>query len=549
MNTDQKSSTAARVSVMNLNVSLKDSRQIVTDVGFDIAPGEILCLIGESGSGKTTVSTALLAHTRSGATITSGQISIAGVDVLTQSPRNLLALRGKVVAYVPQDPNSAFNPAIRFLDQMLEVAHCHGWNRKSARIRAIEILREVGLPTEPEFLGRFPHQVSGGQLQRLGIAIAMMLEPAVLVLDEPTTGLDVATQAIVLTLIRQICTDHGIAALYVTHDLAVVAAIADHVVVMRHGRILEAKAAGPFFDGPGHEYSRELLEAAPDVARAKPRKSQQAETDKQMPPVLRVSGLQARYGRHLVLADVSFDLRLGECLAIVGESGSGKSTLSKCIVGQHIEQQGQIALNGATVPPAARDRALTMRRDLQYIFQSPFAALNPRRSVGESIGIAHDLIKADGRGRQQAIIETLAKVGLRPDQAQLRPDRLSGGERQRVCIARALICRPKVLVCDEITSALDVVVQEAILELLRRLRDEEGLAMLFVTHNLAVVRNLADRVLVLDKGRVAEIGLTEQVLGRPQHPYTKSLLANTLSISTISQQRWAATSSIIGQSR
>ncbi|TPN85638.1 ABC transporter ATP-binding protein [Mesorhizobium sp. CU2] len=529
-----------RAAVRDLSVTLKGGREIVSDVGFEIAPGEILCLIGESGSGKTTVSTALLAHVRAGARIASGQISIGDVDVLSQTPRSLLSLRGKTVAYVAQDPTSAFNPAIRILDQMIEVALCHGWDRKTARTRAIEILAEVSLPTHDDFLCRFPHQVSGGQLQRLGIAIAMMLEPAVLVLDEPTTGLDVATQAIVLKLVRQLCTDHGIAALYVTHDLAVVAAIADRVAVMRNGRIVETDAAGPFFKAPSHDYSRELLQAAPDPALARPRTGMALGASAQ--PILRVAGLAARYGLAPVLNEVSFEVHAGECLAIVGESGSGKTTLSKCIVGQHTQQNGLVELDGVALHARSRNRSLKARRELQYIFQSPFSALNPRKTVGESIGMAHNLVAGSKKNRSQAVVEALTKVGLRADQATLRPDRLSGGERQRVCIARALICKPKVLVCDEITSALDVVVQEAILDLLVRLRDEEGLAMLFVTHNLAVVRNLADRVLVLDKGKTAEIGATEDVLTRPQHPYTQSLLANTLSISTISGQRWGSTS-------
>lgn len=538
MMADQKQEQSPRAKVSSLCVTLKDSREIVSDVSFEISPGEILCLIGESGSGKTTVSTALLAHTRTGASIVSGTVEIQGIDILSQSPRSLRSLRGKAVAYVAQDPVSAFNPAIRILDQMMDVALCHGWRRTTARVRAISILAEVGLPTDPAFLARFPHQVSGGQLQRLGIAIAMMLQPGVLVLDEPTTGLDVATQAVVLKLIKQLCTGHGIAALYVTHDLAVVAAIADRVAVMRHGRIVESAAAAAFFSTPAHEYSRKLLQTAPDVACARPRDG--ALSDGSLGPVLRVSNLAARYGRLPVLSDVSFELFAGECLAVVGESGSGKSTLSKSIVGMHVEQSGLVELDGVPMDPYSRHRPLRARRDLQYIFQSPFSALNPRRSVGESIGMAYDLIKGERMSRRRAIDEALMKVGLRSDQASLRPDRLSGGERQRVCIARALICKPRVLVCDEITSALDVVVQEAILDLLIELRDAEGLAMLFVTHNLAVVRNLADRVLVLDGGKTAEIGATESVLTHPNHPYTRSLLDNTLSISTISQERWGA---------
>ncbi|WFU05330.1 ABC transporter ATP-binding protein (plasmid) [Rhizobium sp. CB3171] len=535
---DQDPARASRAKVTNLCVALKDGRQIVSNVNFEISPGEILCLIGESGSGKTTVSTALLAHTRTGATIASGHVCVEGIDILSQTPQSLLSVRGKIIAYVAQDPASAFNPAIRILDQMIDVALCHGWDRRTARIRATEILGEVGLPTHEEFLARFPHQVSGGQLQRLGIAIAMLLEPAVLVLDEPTTGLDVATQAVVLKLVRRLCTDHGIGALYVTHDLSVVAAIADRIVVMRDGKIVEEKAAGPFFKAPAHIYSLELLAAAPDVALTGPHRNIRPGGDASARPVLRVVDLAAHYGTISVLTGVTFDVHAGECLAVVGESGSGKSTLSKSIVGQHVQQNGLVELEGIALPARARQRSLQARRELQYVFQSPFSALNPRRTVGESIGAAYDLVEGDRGRRRDAIVEVLSKVGLRADQANLRPDRLSGGERQRVCIARALICKPKVLVCDEITSALDVVVQEAILDLLTRLRDEEGLAMVFVTHNLAVVRNLADRVLVLDKGRTAEIGMTEDVLTRPSHPYTRSLLANTLSISTISQERW-----------
>ncbi|VXB63127.1 ABC transporter ATP-binding protein [Aeromicrobium sp. 9AM] len=527
------------VRVTGLRVELSSGREIVDGISFDLRRGQILCLVGESGSGKTTVSTALLAYARSGAHIVAGTVELHGEDILIASAGRRRDLRGETVAYVAQDPNSAFNPALRIATQMTEAVLAHGWDKAAARARIAEVLVEVGLPASKDFIERYPHQLSGGQLQRVGIAMALMLRPDVLVLDEPTTGLDVTTQSRVLVLVRDLCSRNGIGALYVTHDLAVVADIADRVIVMLEGRVVEEATAAELFTRPQHEYTQQLLQAVPDVAAAD-LSGPTPDSDRRS-TILAVEGLNAAYRHERVLHDISFEVTQGECLAIVGESGSGKSTLSRCLIGLHPEQDGAITWDQAPLDPRSRRRSAAVRKDIQYIFQSPHNSLNPRRTVGESIGRAHAVVVGGSAApRRAAVAEVLERVGLRPDMAGLYPRGLSGGERQRVAIARALVCRPKLLICDEITSALDVIVQASILDLLRELQRADGLSMIFVTHNLAVVRNLADRVMVMNAGNVVEIGDMDAVLSNPSDSYSRELVDNTLSMATLRGERWVA---------
>lgn len=519
------------VHVRGLQVEIGGGRRIVDDVGFSIAEGEILGLVGQSGSGKTTVAMSLLGYSRHGARVTAGTVQVAGKDVRRLGAAELRGFRGSTVAYVPQDPRASLNPALRIRDQIGEVLEfgpdrLTGAARRDAVRRALD---KVGLPTDDAFLARFPHQLSGGQLQRVGIAAAIAGRPDVIVLDEPTTGLDVKTQRRILDLVRRLCTRHRIAGLYVTHDLAAIAQIADRILVLNYGRIVETGDVGTIFHAPAEEYTRRLLAASPDIA--VPGKGPVHLDRETAPDGLTAANIRASYRRHPVLHDVSFQVRPGECLALVGESGSGKSTLSRAAIGLHQEYTGEFSWRTRPLARRASRRRSDQVRDLQYIFQSPFNALNPRATIRESIAFAQRVTRGRTSAvRRLTVDDVLASVGLSPDIADQLPNRLSGGERQRVAIARALITEPDLLICDEVTSALDVLVQAEIIDLLRRLRREQDLSMLFVTHDLALVRSFADRVIVLDGGHIVESGDTESVLSDPQHPYTQSLVANTLSI-------------------
>lgn len=580
------------VEVSNLRIELAGSiADIVSDFSLSIGSGEIFGLVGESGSGKTTVGLALLGYARPGARIAGGQISVAQTDILSLSASDLRGVRGRLVAYVPQDPASALNPALRIRRQLGEILEVHdrkGTSRsREERIR--EILEEVDLPTDAAFLARYPHQLSGGQLQRVAIAMAVALEPRVIVLDEPTTGLDVITQARVLDTVRQLCRNRGVGALYITHDLAVVASLVDRVFVMYAGRLAELGRPSDLFERPKHPYTARLVAAIPDAATDRPlqgipghapspgerpqgcffapRCPLQIETCHEVePPTVTISsdhfsrchrtefvvrpnlqesheGVNARndglpvvairnvdtfYGANQALSDVSLDLKPHECLALVGESGSGKTTLSRAIVGLTRQTTGNIFYRGQPLAWRARDRPAEARRSLQYIFQNPYGSLNPRRTVSEIIAtsITHffGVRRRDVADRVGAALE---RVSLPHAVALKYPGELSGGERQRVAIARALACEPDVLICDEVTSALDVSVQATIVDLLDRLCQEEGLAILFVTHNIALVPSIADRVIVMLQGRIVEEGPTDSVLNAPRHAYTRELIANT----------------------
>lgn len=541
---EQNMGNAPIVTVEGLEVTLTSGRVVANDICFSIRPGEILGVVGESGSGKTTVGMTLLGYVRDGAHISGGSVIVDGIELMNADAAKLRSLRGHKVSYVSQDPSAAFNPALRIRKQLLQFVQAHstgedGLNVTTAEINARieEVFAEVNLPTELEFQNRYPHQLSGGQLQRVAIALALLLKPPVLILDEPTTGLDVTSQDKILELVRDLCTRHQIAALYVTHDLAVVADIADSVMVMRYGQVVEHAPVKDIFCNPQQEYTRDLIAAAPDlVIDADTEIAERSEINADA--VLSVRNLEARYGRKTVLTDINFDLERGECLALVGESGSGKSTLSKCLIGLHDNYDGDVALDGDLIPHSANRRALKTRREMQYIFQSPHTSLNPRKTVAESIGMVHAAVGGNRRTRREETLDVLARVGLREDHASMYPVQLSGGERQRVSIARALIANPRVLICDEVTSALDVIVQASILELLSKLQKEEQLSLLFVTHNLAVVSELADRILVMQHGKIVEEGAADQVLHQPVHEYTKQLVGNTLSIQAVRDERW-----------
>ena len=574
--------------VEQLEVALDSGATIIRDISFSVGRGEVLGVVGESGSGKSTLALALLGFTRKGATITAGGIRIGDVDMLALSPSELLQARGSKIAYVPQDPATALNPKLSLRTQLTETL-----TDDAALDRVKRILGQVGLPNDDAFLRRKPKSLSGGQQQRVAIAIAIAAEPDVIVFDEPTTGLDVTTQAQVLELVRALCAERRIAAIYVTHDLAVVADLADDILVMYGGEIVENGTAQSIITAPSHPYTRALLAAVPSARQRHllvpipgrapsvgavtrgcvfaPRcqfavdecfttapplvqletgvvtRCHRTETVRATPyvherelrprlegatseAVFAVSDLQAFYSGVHVLHDVAFTVAAGEALAIVGESGSGKTTLSRCLIGLHEEQSGSIVFDGERIPPAAGGRTDRTRREIQYVFQNPYGSLNPRRTIGASLELAlRHFGGARSRRMSDLISESLERVELAPGVAENYPGDLSGGQRQRVAIARALLAQPKLLICDEVTSALDVSVQASIVELLRGLL-HDGLGMLFITHNLAVVRSIADSVLVLNRGHVVESGAMSSVLDRPTHAYTRRLMADTLDV-------------------
>ena len=575
-----------RVTDLRLNVSATGD-DIVDEVQISIEPGKVLALVGESGSGKTTVGLAVLGHSRRGVTIAHGRVECADTEVLGLDDDAKRKIRGELVSYVPQDPASSLNPALRIGVQLMEALEVHdfGGSVEARKIRLKQMMEEVLLPTDDEYLLRYPHQLSGGQQQRVGLAMAFACRPSVIVLDEPTTGLDVSTQEHVLKTVRQLTRDHGVAALYITHDLAVVADLADDVAVMYAGRIVECGSVKDIFTNPAHPYTKHLVIAAPDiegkkeivglagrapspgkrptgcsfalrcesaddacrsafptevsvatghvtrcikigklpnVVVAKPRTSQTIESGAS---VVVLQDVSAGYSGNVVVHNVSLTIRRGECLALVGESGSGKTTVSRAIGGLHREWTGSMSFNGEEL-----QKTPGARQGIQYIFQNPYGSLNPRRTIGESISRPLAIIGTSKSESQKAILDVLEKVNLPGSYAGKYPDQLSGGERQRVAIARALVSNPEVLVCDEVTSALDVLVQAAIIDLLGDLRKQLGLAMLFVTHNLPLVRSIADEVAVMSEGRIVEIGPAESVIGNPQQSYTKSLILATPSI-------------------
>jgi peptide/nickel transport system ATP-binding protein len=551
-------------------------------------------MVGESGSGKTTVGLALLGHARRGLAITTGKITLADQDILELSPARRRSLRGSLVSYVPQDPASALNPALRVGVQLREILKAHSsMTAQEQSERITEMMREVALPEDPKYLRRYPHELSGGQQQRIGLAMAFANRPRLIVLDEPTTGLDVSTQATVLQTVREMAANHQVAALYVSHDLAVVASVAERVAVMYAGRVVEFGPAETLFSSGAHPYTRRLVAAIPQMTGdraligipghapaperrppgcpfadrcalhipecdhavpalstiapghqvrcirtteavnerlATPAASLDAVPEDDRDVVLSTANLVARYGSVEVLHSITLKLRAHECLAVVGESGSGKTTTAQSIAGLHRQWTGTIKLGGEALAPAARARSNESRRQIQYIFQNPYSSLNPRKTVGETLRQPLDIFGIK-RGNPATLVgEMLERVALSAHYARNYPDQLSGGERQRVAIARALISAPSLLICDEVTSALDVSSQAAIVELLGELQRELGLAMIFVTHNLPLVRSVAQRVAVLSDGRIIEHGETQAVLNHPEQPYTKRLIADTPSL-------------------
>jgi peptide/nickel transport system ATP-binding protein len=576
-----------RLKVTGLEVRLgRSGPDVVRDVSFAVPAGEVLGLVGESGSGKTTVALALLGHARRGLRITAGQVLLDGIDLLKLSGPQLRAARGARVSYVPQDPSAALNPALRVGTQIREVLQIHAGAVGDAGDRVAEVMQEVRIEPTREMLHRYPHQLSGGQQQRIALAIAFACRPSLIVLDEPTTGLDVSTQRHVLDTVRSLCRSYGVAAVYVSHDLAVVSGLVSNVAVMYAGRVVEIGSTDRLFAEPLHPYTRGLIGAVPSPERAgtlvgidgqQPRPGRRgggcsftarcgyaiSDCSDQPPqplsvagrsvrclrawdmqriqperppaavclppvagtPALSVRGVTAGYGGTPVLSGVHLDVPRRACVAVVGESGSGKTTLARCVAGLHSHWTGEITFQGTPLARGARRRGKDVLRRVQYIFQNPYTSLNPRKTVGQIIDQQlEQLTGLSRRARAARVAAVLDDVALGQEFLSSYPDQLSGGERQRVAIARALAVEPDLLVCDEVTSSLDVSVQAIIVELLRRIQQERDLAMIFITHNLALVRSIAQSTVVLHQGAVAESGPVEQILEHPADPYTQRLM-------------------------
>ncbi|MER5528254.1 ABC transporter ATP-binding protein [Streptomyces sp. NPDC002677] len=504
------------VEVTDLTVEFGDLRA-VDGLSFSLDAGAALALVGESGSGKSTVASALLGlHRGTGARV-GGTIEVAGTDVLAASDEELRLLRGAKAAMVFQDPLSSLDPYYAIGDQIAEVYRVHTRvSRRAARARAVEVLDRVGIPDAPRRSRSRPHEFSGGMRQRALIAMALACEPDLLIADEPTTALDVTVQAQILDLLHTLREETGMGLLLVTHDVGVAAESVERVLVMRHGRVVEQGPVAAVLGAPAQPYTRELLSAVPrlDTVRAPSQATQEA--------VLEASGLRREFGRgkraFAAVDDVSLTVHRGETLGIVGESGSGKTTLGRMLVGLLEPTAGEVRYEGHA--------RVGVRPAVQMVFQDPVSSLNPRRSVGESIA---DPLRAGGerdQGRiRRRVIELLERVGLEAAHYERYPHEFSGGQRQRVGIARALAADPRVIVCDEPVSALDVTTQAQVVALLGELQRELGLALVFVAHDLAVVRQVSDRVAVMRRGRIIETGAADEVYDNPQDPYTRQLLA------------------------
>ncbi len=495
--------------------------EIVHGVSFDLQPGKVLGLIGESGAGKSTIGLASMAYGRGGVKITGGEVWINGRDVLKSKLRDVRRLRGGEVTYVSQSAAASFNPAKKIMEQVIEAAVEQGkFSKKEAEARARTLFAKLGLP-DPDNIGdRYPHQVSGGQLQRCMTALALCPEPDLVVFDEPTTALDVTTQIEVLMAIKEAIRDTGVAALYITHDLAVVAQVSDDIMVLRHGNTVEYGPVDQIINNPQEEYTQALVSV------------RSIEHDEKAPtpePVLSVRNITARYKgtKFDVLHNVNVDLHPGQTLAVVGESGSGKSTLARVITGLLPPREGEIEFAGRTLSPDLAGRSREDLRELQMIYQMADVAMNPRQTVGTIIGRPLEFyFGMRGAEKRKRIIELLDEIELGESFIDRYPAELSGGQKQRVCIARALAAKPKMIICDEVTSALDPLVADGILKLLLELQKIENVAYLFITHDLATVRAISDNIAVMYQGKVQRYGGKTEVLSPPFDDYTDRLLSS-----------------------
>ncbi len=507
-----------------------DREFAIQDVSLSVGKGEIVCIVGESGSGKSvTAFTVMGLIPKKDLVPVAGRVLLQGDDLLQKTDRQMRALRGEQMAMVFQEPMTALNPVVRVGDQIAELLEIHtNMSGSARRKRVIEAMEDVSLPDTEKMYNSFPHQLSGGQRQRIMIAMALALEPGLLIADEPTTALDVTTQAEVLELIKDIQRRHGMGVMFITHDFGVVADIADRVVVMQNGKVVEQGTRDEILRTPSHPYTKMLIGSVPSLTPPDHVVPKNAET------ALQAHQLNKTYGRagfldkgRIVKAaqDVELIVRRGETLGVVGESGSGKSTVARCIVRLIDPTSGDITIAGSNIANLSEREMRPFRQQIQIVFQDPYRSLNPRRTVGQSI-VEGPMNFGLGAEQAQSRAEELMRiVGLAPEALDRFPHQFSGGQRQRICIARALAMEPKVLIADEAVSALDVSVQAQVLRLLRDVRERYDLAMLFITHDLRVAAQICDRIMVMQHGLVVEEGPTAKVYADPRHSYTQSLLA------------------------
>ena len=495
---------------------------IVQDINLTLKPGEVLGLIGESGAGKSTIGLAAMGYTRQGCRLASGSICLDEEELMGASAEDLRLIRGSKIAYVAQSASASFNPSHRIIRQYAEAPVQHGIMKYGQACREAENLYDrLALP-DPHAIGhRYPHELSGGQLQRAMVAMSMSCRPDIIVFDEPTTALDVTTQIEVLAAVKEVTEKMNKAALYITHDLAVVAQVAHRIMVLRNGRMVEEGETSQLIAAPREDYTRELLSIRGE--------REVKEVGENTRPLLEVRGVDAGYQRGQdILKDIRLCVPRGKTVALVGESGSGKSTLARVITGLLPPTRGKICFDGQPLSPALGGRGKQELRRLQMVYQTPDTALNPRQTVRQVLGRPLELyFGLRGKGAMARIRQLLEDIELDPDlYLNRRTTELSGGEKQRICIARALAAKPDLIICDEVTSALDQLVGEGILDLLQNLQDKTGVSYLFITHDLATVRAIADEVVILLKGRIVEQGPRQTVLTPPHHAYTDKLLAS-----------------------
>ena len=513
---------------------------IINDLSFAVRRGQVVALIGESGAGKTTAALAALGYARPGTAFKSGRILFDGINLLSLPQQECRRIRGRRITYVAQSAAAALNPAIAIGRQVAEPLIAHGLAvGPDANRRAVAWLARLGLPDPLALARRYPHEISGGQQQRVMIAMALASEPDLVVLDEPTTALDVTTQLGVLHAVKKVIREAGMAAIYVSHDLAVVSQVADFVVVVRDGEAVEMGDVATILTRPRATHTKALLRAVrpPPRPKAFPNATASPYPSPHQTPLISMHGISAGYSRggwqdkteneRLVLRNVDLTIHSGVVVALVGESGSGKSTLARVIAGLLMPAKGRLELCGRPLPRSVRQRSLEERRRIQIVFQSPDLSLNPEHRVGEEIGRPLDLyFRLAPKARRKRILELLCLVGLGADYAGRYPAELSGGQKQRVAIARALAAEPDLILCDEVLSALDTIVAAQILELLNDLRSRLGVSYLFISHDLATVASVADRVLIMYAGQIFEAGSTNEVFSTPHHPYTSLLMAS-----------------------
>jgi peptide/nickel transport system ATP-binding protein len=521
------------LSIEKLSIVFNANDKVVDDISFELFPGETFALVGESGSGKSVTALSVLRLLPNNATIQASLISLNGENLLKKTELEICQIRGRRIALIFQDPMSSLNPVMTIGDQVAEAIHQHfPLSKSDAQQRVLELLQQVELPEPDKRIKDYPHQLSGGQRQRVMIAIALAGKPDVLIADEPTTSLDVTIQAQILTLLKNVQKETGMALWLISHDLALVSTIADRVAVMQKGKIVESANSSDLFRHPKHAYTQKLLSVLPSI------QSSLNHPVERKQPLLEVENFHCHYpirkglfkrivGYVRAVDGVSFTIPKGKTLALVGESGCGKTTLGKSLLNLIPSSAGSVKVDGIDLSSFSGESLRKQRANMQIIFQDPFSSMNPRMLVGDIVaeGIKALFPETEEKQRKERVALLLGQVGLPIDSALRYPHEFSGGQRQRICIARALAVRPKLIICDEPTSALDVSVQAQIIELLKTLQREQGISYLFITHDLAVVAEIADDIAVMYQGKIIEQGRVDQILFQPQHEYTKKLIA------------------------